>query len=232
MDNSENNSNTESTARGAIIEFDFTAINGAEMLFEAAKAILAPKGVELGVKLEAKYLAGNNAQSAIAELFNANSVVDDPAAAARDLTAAFAAAATEAMPGAFTPGFVAFVKGLAEKGLKVVLSTRGDTERLAKLVEERIGSPLVVAYSEPSTTYGSCKWDAWRRAATQNGLADVFTAAITGSGYGVKSALVANLAVAAIENPHTAYQDFGGADIVAEKFDAALAKDVLAMLHL
>ena len=33
--------------RGVVIEFDFTAIDGARILFDVAKKILAPKGVDL-----------------------------------------------------------------------------------------------------------------------------------------------------------------------------------------
>lgn len=228
--------NTENAApaivRGTIVEFDFTAIRGAEMLFNAAKEILKPLGVTLTDRLEAQHLAGGNAQGALAELFEAEGVSSDSAQAAKDLAAAFAEAVDDAMEKAFTAAFVAFAKTLAEKGVKVVLATHGDAARLQSLIDKKIGVSGIVAYSEPSTTYGCCKWDAWRRAAHVNGIDGLFSAAVTGSGIGVKSALIADFAAAAVVNPRVEYQDFGGADVAVDKIDETLAKEVLTMLHL
>ena len=47
-----------------------------------------------------------------------------------------------------------------------------------------------------------------------------------------EGALIADFAVAAIESPRTAYQDFGGADTVATRLDGELAKEILSMLHI
>ena len=44
--------------RGVVIEFDFTAIDGAQLLFETAKKVLAEAGIDLTIKLEAMHLAG------------------------------------------------------------------------------------------------------------------------------------------------------------------------------
>jgi len=219
------------TKRGVVVEFDFTALDGAQILFDTAKRVLADRDVTLTVKMEAKHLLGGNCQGALAELFAAQDVQQDAGAAAKELGEAFAQALAEAAPAAVTADFMAFVKTLTDRGLKVVIATRADVEALRPLFAD-FDAERVVLYAEPSTTYGNCKWDAWRRAYTQNGLVDVLTAAVTGSGKGVKSALVAGLCVAGVVYPHTAWQDFGGADVVAEKLDAALAKDVLRMLHL
>ena len=61
---------------------------------------------------------------------------------------------------------------------------------------------------------------------------NMLTVAVTGSGKGVKSALVAGMSALAVVHDHVAYQDFGGADAVVETFDAKLADEVLRMLHL
>ena len=63
-------------------------------------------------------------------------------------------------------------------------------------------------------------------------LVMMLTVAITGSGNGVRSALVAGMPAIAIIHDHVAYQDFGGADVVADGFSAGLADDVLRMLHI
>ena len=90
----------------------------------------------------------------------------------------------------------------------------------------------VVLYQETAPTYGCVKWDAWRRACVANKLRNTMAVAVTGSGYGVKSALIAGFPVMAIMHDHVAYQDFGGADVVADGFSAKLADEVMRMLHL
>ena len=221
----------KSIPRGVVVEFDFTAVDGAQILFDVAKKVLAPKGVDLTVKLEATHLVGGNYQGGLTELCEALDVTADAAAVAQELDAAFRAALTEACAAAVTPGFKAFVKGLTARGLKVVVATRADLAALRPALAD-LDADLVVPYAEPSKTYGNCKWDAWRRACSQNDLVNMLAVAVTGSGKGVKSALVAGLSALAVEHDHVAYQDFGGADAVVSGFDAKLADVVFRMLHI
>ncbi len=212
--------------KGVIIEFDFTALDGADILFDTAKNLLKGCGVELDSRLEAIHLAGGNYQGAIAELFSKTGGTGDPATLARELNAAFNAKVAEKAPAAVTATFRNFVKTLLDKGVKVVVSTRGDAPALAAA----IGDDRVVVYAEPSSTYGSCKWDAWKRACRLNGLHEMLTAAVTGSGFGVKAALVAGMSALGVTNDHVSWQDFGGADEVVEVLDKKAADVVLKML--
>lgn len=221
----------KASPRGVVVEFDFTALDGAQMLFDVAKKVLASKGVKLTVKLEAVHLVGGNYQGALKELFETLEVKADPAAVATELSEAFKTALTEKAAAAVTPGFKAFVQALTEKDLKVVIATRSDIEQLKPALSD-LNAELVVPYAEPSNTYGNCKWDAWRRACNQNDLVNMLTVAVTGSGAGVKSALVSGMSALAVVHDHVAYQDFGGADDVVESFDASLAETVFRMLHM
>ena len=202
--------------RGVVIEFDFTAIDGSQLLFETAQKILAAKGVDLTIKLEAMHLSGGNYQGGLAELFRALDKKCDAAATARDLHDAFGKALTAKA---------------VERDVKVVIATRSDLEVLRPAFEG-FAPEKVVLYAEPSMTYGNGKWDAWRRACSQNGLVDVLTVGVTGSGKGVKSALVAGMSAIAILHDHVAYQDFGGADVVVDSFNAKLAEEAFRMLHM
>ncbi len=217
--------------RGVVVEFDFTAIDGGQLLFDTAKKILAAKGVDLTIKLEALHLAGGNYQGGLAELFRTLDKKCDAAATARDLHDAFGKALTERAVAAVTPGFKAFVSALVERGVKVVIATRSNLDTLRPAFEG-FDPEKVVLYAEPSMTYGNGKWDAWRRACSQNGLVDVLTVAVTGSGFGVKAALVAGMSAIAVVHDHVAYQDFGGSDVAVESFDASLADEVFRMLHM
>ena len=217
--------------RAVVVEFDFTAIDGAQLLFDIARSQLAKYGIDLTVKLEAMHLVNGNCQGAFRELFEKFGKKDDPAAVARELMDAFRAALTEKAAAAVTPDFKAFVKALSAKGLKTVIATRADIESIKPAFAD-LDANLVSLYSEPSQTYGNCKWDAWRRALRAHDLHEMLSVAVAGSGSGVRSALIAGMPVIALVHDHVAYQDFGGADVVVDAFSADLAKDVLRMLHI
>ncbi len=212
--------------KGAIIEFDFTALNGADILFDTAKSLLKGVGVELDAHLEAVHLAGGNYHGGLIELFEKIGCNGDAASLSRELSAAFNAKVAEMAPAAVTPAFRNFVKTLLDKGIKVVVATRGDAPALAAAIDDE----RVVVYAETSPTYGSCKWDVWKRACRMNGLHEMLTAAISGSGFGVKAALVAGMSALGVVNDRVAWQDFGGADDVVDTLDKKAAEAVLRML--
>ena len=212
--------------KGVIVEFDFTVLDGAEILFATAQKLLKETGIDLDARLEALHLAGGNYQGGLSELFGKTGRSGDAAALARELNTAFNAALAAKTPAAVTSAFKAFLKALADKGLKVVVATRGDAAALAAA----IGDERVVAYAETSSTYGSCKWDVWKRACRANGLHEMLTTAVTGSGFGVRAALVAGMSALGVTNERVAWQDFGGADKVVDTLDKKAADAVLQML--
>ena len=215
--------------KGVVVEFDFAAMNGAELLYRTTENIFKDGDIPFDAVAEARYLAGGNLQGALAEYFAAVKTKKTAQKAAKDITDAFRAALGTAIPKAVTPGFKAFVKALVDKGLKVVIATRADIEAV-KPAFEGLLSDAVVLHQETSVTYGSVKWDAWKRASISNKLRNFLTVAVTGSGYGVKSALLAGMGSIAVINDHVAYQDFGGADYVVDKLDASVAQKILDML--
>lgn len=212
--------------KGVIVEFDFTVLNGADILFDTAKNLLKGVGVELDARLEAMHLAGGNYHGGLLELFGKVGCDADAAALSRELNTAFNAVVAEKAPQAVTPAFKNFLKALLDKDVKVVVATRGDAAALAAA----IGDERVVMHTETSSTYGSCKWDVWKRACRQNGMHEMLTAAVTGSGFGVKAALIAGMSALAVENDRVAWQDFGGADDVVKALDKSAADTVLRML--
>ena len=212
--------------KGVVVEFDFTVLDGATLLFNTAKKLLSGYGIELDDKLEAKHLAGGNYQGGLAELFGKNSHAPEVVSAARELSSAFNAAVAEKSASAVTVAFRNFVRALCDKDVKVVVATRGNPEALAAA----IGDSRVITYGEVSTTYGSCKWDAWMRACHKNGLHEMLTAAVTGSGFGVRAALVAGMSALGVMNDRVAWQDFGGADDVVNALDKKASDIVLRML--
>ena len=212
--------------KGAVVEFDFAVLNGADLLFDIASGVLKGHGVALDARLEALHLAGGNYQGALAELFAKVGCDAEPAAVAAELNAAFNAEVTAKSAEAVTPAFKNFIKTLQEKNVKVVIATRGDAAALAAAID----NPDVVVHAETSSTYGSCKWDAWKRACRLNGLHEMLTTAVTGSGFGVRASLVAGMSALGVTNKRVEWQDFGGADDVVDTLDKKAADIVLKML--
>jgi phosphoglycolate phosphatase-like HAD superfamily hydrolase len=221
----------EIVKKGVIVEFDFAAMDGANLLFDVTKKFLAGlDNIPFDERIEAQHLAGGNYQGGLAEYFAVVKTKKLAAKAAKDLSAAFVSALNEAVPKSVTPAFRKFVQTIAAKGVKIVISTRADVETVRPAFESLLGDDVVL-FQETSSTYGSVKWDAWRRACAMNKLRNFSTIAVTGSGFGVKSALVAGMGSVAVTSPHVAYQDFGGADEVVSELNAAAAKTILEILR-
>ena len=218
-------------SRAVIVEFDFAVLNGADVLFETAKKVFAAHGVELTDKLEAIHLAGGSYQGAISELYTTLGKKGDAAKLAKELDDAFKAELAVKAPAAVDAQFKAFATALIEKGVTVIVDTRAPVEAVAAALAPDFGEAVTV-YAEPSLTYGSLKWDAWVRACRANQVHPSLTVAVTGSGFGVRAALVAGLPAVAVQNKRTAYQDFGGADAVVDKLDVKLVPEILRALHL
>lgn len=220
-------------SKGVIVEFDFAAMNGADLLFNTTKDFLQNlDGIPFDDMVEARHLAGCNYQGAFAEYFPLVKTKKTAVKAAKDLSDLLRATLKAAIPSNISHGFKNFVKTLSAKGVKVVIATRADIEDEA--VKEAF-APLmtdnVKLYHEESSTYGCVKWDVWRRACVANGMHPSVTLAITGSGNGVKSALIAGMGALAVVNARTAYQDCSGADAVVKELNSEAAKMVLEILR-
>ncbi len=220
----------EKIKKGVIIEFDFAVLNGAEILFNTTSKILGGIEVPFDKTVEAQHLAGGNYQGGLAEYFAIVKTKKTAQKAAKDISEAFARALTDALPAAVTPQFKEFVNLLTAKGIKVVIATRADKEKALEAFADILTDDVSI-YQEASQCYGGVKWDAWRRACALNKLRNYLSLAVTGSGHGVKSALLAGMGSVAVMNDHVAYQDFGGADEVVKALDKTAVKAVCRILR-
>ena len=130
-----------------------------------------------------------------------------------------------------TPAFRNFLKILTDKGVKVILATRANLEKVQSAFESILGDNVIL-YHEGSSCYGSVKWDSWRRVCSDMRLRHVSAIAVTGSGFGVKSALLAGMGAMAVINDHVAYQDFSGADAIVKDLSSASAKTLLSIMRI
>lgn len=219
----------EEIIKGVVIELDFAVINGAELLYNTTEKVLKDNDIAFNSRVEAQYLAGNNCQFALTKYFGDIKTKKTPQKAAKDINEAFVSALTSAVPNAVTASFLAFIKALSSKGVKVVIATRANIELLKSAFDSVLGENVSL-YHETSQIYGSAKSDAWRRACASGDLRSNMSVAIAGSGYSVKGALVAGLGVLAVVNDRVAYQDFGGANDVVKTVNSKLADKVLSIL--
>ena len=217
--------------KGVVIEFDFAAMNGAQLLFNTAKSYLKRlDDIPLDKTYEARYLAGSDCAEGLARLFAVVKTKKTPPKAARELTAAFAAALNDAVPAAVTAAFRNFVKALADRDVAVVIATRAELDVVKPAFESLLGERVFLC-QEDSSCYGTAKGESWRRACRLAGVRQAATIVVTGSGYGVKSALMTGMGSVAVVNEHVAYQDFGGADVVINELSGKTAKKVLEVLR-
>ena len=96
----------EERKKGVIVEFDFAAMNGAELLYKTAEALLKENEIAFSPRIEATHLAGGNYQGGLAEYFEAVGSRKTPAKAAKDLSDRFAAALDAAVPKSVTTAFL------------------------------------------------------------------------------------------------------------------------------
>ena len=87
------------TGKGIVIEFDFAAMNGAELLFKTTKKFLRDLDrIPFDESLEARCLAGRTYADGLARLFAQAKTKKTAPKAARELSAAFASAVTGVVP--------------------------------------------------------------------------------------------------------------------------------------
>ena len=214
--------------RGVVVEFDFAAMDGAGLLFRTTKKFLKDLDkIALDDALEARYLAGRTYSDGLARLFASVKTKKTAQKAARDLAAAFNSVVTAAVPETVTLQFRNFIKALTDAGLAVAIATRADVEAVRPAFEPVLGE-RVILYHEESETYGFPTWESWRRACMALEMKHAMVRAVSGSGFGVKSALVAGMKSVAVINDRVAWQDFGGASEIVDELSGKTAKRVLA----
>ena len=215
--------------RGVVVEFDFAAMNGAELLFKTTKKFLEDLDqIALDAALEARYLSGRTYSDGLARLFASVKTKKTAQKAARELATAFSSAVTAAVPEAVTVQFRNFIKALTDAGLAVAIATRADVnaEEVRSAFEPILGK-RVILYHEESEAYGFPTWESWRRACMALEMKHAMVRTVSGSGFGVKSALVAGMRSVAVINDRVAWQDFGGASEITNELSGKTAKSVL-----
>ncbi|MCL1920085.1 MAG: hypothetical protein FWG50_03255 [Kiritimatiellaeota bacterium] len=216
--------------RGMIVEFDYAVLPGHQLLLDACKEQFKAHELELDATLMARYMFGKSFTRGLNTLAaQQEKMVEDPMALITACNAALSKELTAALP-SVPEGFLAFVRGVLGKGVKVVIISRANADAVRALFPDA-GEKLVVQ-TDTSSGFGFLGWDVWRRAARKNELRERLCVAVTGSGFSVKGVLMSSMGAMYKENPLVAYQDFSGGDVAIRDFDVSLVKDVARILRI
>ena len=215
--------------RGVIIEFDFAVLDGHAFLLDVCRTRLAQEGVELDALLMARSMGGRSFSSGLNALCSRQRKSVDVPTVMAECNAAFAGKLSEALP-QVPASFLAFVKAMLAKNVKVVVVTRLESEAVLSALGNVQGEKLSVLYDIPNG-FGFTTWEGWRRAVRKSDLHDRLCVAVAGSGHSVKGALNAGMCVVAKPNPVTEHQDFSGSDVSIAEYSEELAGEIIRLLR-
>ena len=223
------NSTAAQLQRGVIVEFDFAVLPGHAFLKDICSMRLEKEGVKLDAKLMARYMGGKSFSSGLNALCNKLQKTLDVPAVIAECNGQFAEALKGALP-KVPAGFIAFVKALLAKEIKVVIVSRADSESVRAVFSDVQSDKLVIMH-DVANSFGFCSWDGWRRAARKNDLHERLCVAVAGCGFSVKGALTSGMGVLVKDNAVTEYQDISGCDLKISEFAVGLVDDVTRILR-
>lgn len=216
---------SEGHARGLVVEWDYVALDGVSRLFKACAEVLKDSGVELSQPLFASKLLGSRLAAGLASIAG----VDDGEPLAEKVQEIYLTGLAEVVDSP-RKEILALAKDMAARGLKIGIVTELSADFVKPLVSG-LGLAGAVVVSDTASSVCGFGHKTWARIPHELGLAEQAGVALVASGASLKGAMAANLGVIAIPAPETSFQDFGGADLVADAFTPAIAEAILAALR-
>lgn len=220
--------------KGVMVDFDFAAIDGAAAMHKAASSVFGSMELEkeFGKAAEARYFAGRPFVDGARDFLSAVKSRRAPEKTAELLESRFESILAEFLRETALEPVKAFFKAVSGAGLTVAVVSRLEPSLVAQAVGAVPESDGFVFHREVQPLYCGLRRDLWRHVAARYGLDHLKSVAVTGTQAGLKAALMSAVPVAAVVREHVAFMDFGGADVVAGKFDSDLAKNIFALLKL
>lgn len=202
-------------ACGLVIDFDYTVVDGIGILEKVCAKLLGSAGVNVTPSVFARSLFGAKAVSAVHALLGAGSATTSEA-----VLASLSPAMDKAIENAPVNATVLAVCNQAtEQGIKVLFVT----SRSLGVVEQKLESVGIQGAQllkvDRCDRFGEYAVDAWVKAARMIRLSPRHCTAIAASAMSIRQAVVAGMRTAAFTNPLISFQDFTGADYVADGTD-------------
>ena len=214
-------------ACGLVVDFDYTVVDGIAILEKVCAKALGAAGVNMTPSLFVRSLFGAKASTAFTALLGVGSTVTS-----ETVLAPLPAAMDKAVEDATTNTTVLDIcKHAMEQGVKVVFVT----SRSLGIVEQKLesaGIPGAHLFKvERCDRIGEYSPDIWAKAARTIRLSPRHCTVIAASATSVRQAVVTGMRTVAFMNPLISFEDFSGADLVAEGMDRdAILNGVLELI--
>ena len=214
------------SVKGLVVEWDFVALDGVSRLFKACAEVLRESGVELTQALFASKLLGGRLASGLAAIAGTG----NGEALAEKVQELYLTGLAEVVDSP-RKEVLALAKDMAARGLKIGVVTELSADFVQPLLSGIGLAGATVVSDTPSTVCGFGH-KTWANALHELNLSEQTGVALVASDASLKGAMCANLGVVAIPAAETSFQDFGGADYVADSFTPAIAETILATLKI
>lgn len=213
------------SAKGLVIDWDYVALGGFARLYKACESALKDSKVVLTPALFASKLLGAPFAAGLAAVSGA-----DGEALAEKVQEEYLTSLADA---AETPRaeVLALAKEMAAKGLKVGVVTELSADFIQPVLAG-LGLADAVVVSDTPAVVGGFGLKTWRRVPHEMKLAEQMGVALVASNFSLKAAMSSNLGTIAVPAAETSFQDFGGADMVADEFSSAIAETILCALRI
>ena len=212
-----------------VVELENLAFGGRKLVYDAMKGVLADKGAKLDLPAFSRYCVNVTLDQGLPALLKA---VGKPRLASAKLLEEIegrvkvALAQTDRQP---HPAFVKLLKAAQARGWRVGAVSDLDAVT-APLLMAKLGltdhKSLLARTSAGRNTTDA---HAWRTLAKHLGVPSISCVAVVTSSDASYAALAADMDCAAIPDTFTTFGDFGGANLVAEKLDAAAIAAILSL---
>ncbi len=212
-----------------VLDLDFAAVDGAEAFYRAAERVLAGQDVEFDAGRFVRHLLGNSPTAGLNSLMQHQKKPNDTVATlAKELLAGFQAEIVGLTP---RPAVQELIRQAATaNGHVVALSSLpgAAAEQLRSIVGLPDDATIVL---EPAEWLGYHPTETWARVQQGTALPERHCMAVVGTADNARSALMANLNIAAFIGERTEAQDFGGVDWLGAGAEPADAEAVLDLLR-
>lgn len=219
-------------SKGVVVEFDFTVLDGAGMLYDVTSRTCETFKFDPPFKIqsECRFLLGKSYLNGLTQYFSSVRTKRSPEKAASEISETFVETLTRKVSEIKNKGAVEFVEKLLEKNVKVVVFSYVADELVKSFFGKAAENPNLLVHREIPFIYAGSRIDTWKRMCGEYSLRALTSYAVTGNLHGLKGALLAGIPAMAVVHEHVAFQDFGGADFVVHKLDGRCAEQILKNL--
>lgn len=218
-------------SRAVFLELENTTVKGRQVIFDVVKSVLANKGIKLTPTLFSQHCLNPSVEHFLKILFK---ILKNDASVDTKLVAEI----TQGIQLSFADGSMKLnaqvgklLKILMDKGFSLGAVSGLDQETAERLTEKLGLSAMgAVVMSGAAADKDFPSADQWLKLAKQVGVRPSMCIVIASSAMASKSALSAGMRCAVLPDTFTEFQDFGGADLVADSLDDESIQGILGML--